>query len=570
MSKENIYNSIQNLYNMDKTTWQEVLAELYNLVYDIDSQFEQIENKFNIHFDDTVKDQLLDMIEDGTLHEIINQNLFSDLNSKINLIKNDVTNKANKSDITALSSQINNIIVGTTANEDNLETRDIRVSLEGTTYNTARESIVNQFEELFRYLDLKKKLGTSNIINTNEYIGKVVSEIFTVDASGYNYYTPYIAINNLASFGSGVGLRCWIDFSESTATYNNINVRYYNASKEEINYFGVRNPVSSQYPITGAKFIRLQTNSTKYEEIKNYIITGFALGMNLMHHEDFKLEENGKIEKEINKAVSENYNKVMRSINRLGDSVYSPSTPPQQSIESYKSAYKKGFRILLCDLRFTSDNVPVLEHDDNINTYAKNSDGSSITNNVLISESTYNTLLQYDFGIYKGAQYAGTKIMKLDEMLKLCKNLGCECYIEVKDMNENQSKIACNLVKLYKMEDQTSWAGTFNQMQYVIQSIPSARVGTMPGIINSTRINELKQLKTGKNKVFFFSWDTTELSNDIVNQFIENDIEFEVGTINTEQGVLDYLNKGAIYNYCTGIESDSIVAGKVILDNEIG
>ena len=43
----NIYNAIQNLYNMDKTTWQEVLAELYNLVAKVENKFDLFELKFD-------------------------------------------------------------------------------------------------------------------------------------------------------------------------------------------------------------------------------------------------------------------------------------------------------------------------------------------------------------------------------------------------------------------------------------------------------------------------------------------------------------------------------------------
>lgn len=42
--KRNIYNNIQNLYNMDFTTWQEVLATMYTYIDDISSRLERIEN----------------------------------------------------------------------------------------------------------------------------------------------------------------------------------------------------------------------------------------------------------------------------------------------------------------------------------------------------------------------------------------------------------------------------------------------------------------------------------------------------------------------------------------------
>ena len=47
-SKENIYSSIQNLYNMDKTTWQEVLAEMYNLIYKCQDTCENLNNTINL------------------------------------------------------------------------------------------------------------------------------------------------------------------------------------------------------------------------------------------------------------------------------------------------------------------------------------------------------------------------------------------------------------------------------------------------------------------------------------------------------------------------------------------
>lgn len=46
--KENIYSSIQNLYNMDKTTWQEVLAEMYNLIYKCQDTCENLNNTINL------------------------------------------------------------------------------------------------------------------------------------------------------------------------------------------------------------------------------------------------------------------------------------------------------------------------------------------------------------------------------------------------------------------------------------------------------------------------------------------------------------------------------------------
>ena len=47
-NSENIYSSIQNLYNMDKNTWQEVLAELYNLIYQCQETCDNLNNTINL------------------------------------------------------------------------------------------------------------------------------------------------------------------------------------------------------------------------------------------------------------------------------------------------------------------------------------------------------------------------------------------------------------------------------------------------------------------------------------------------------------------------------------------
>lgn len=88
--KRNIYNNIQNLYNMDFTTWQEVIAMLYNLVSDIEQKFEAFEQKFELMLGKEVTEAIKKMYEDGTLAEIINKEVFTDLNNKIDEVEADI------------------------------------------------------------------------------------------------------------------------------------------------------------------------------------------------------------------------------------------------------------------------------------------------------------------------------------------------------------------------------------------------------------------------------------------------------------------------------------------------
>ena len=98
--KRNIYNNIQNLYNMDFKSWQEVLAMMYNLVSDIEQKFENFEQRFEFMLGKEVTVVINKMYLDGTLASIINEEIFSDLNVKIDKVKSDImfvlTNEVNR------------------------------------------------------------------------------------------------------------------------------------------------------------------------------------------------------------------------------------------------------------------------------------------------------------------------------------------------------------------------------------------------------------------------------------------------------------------------------------------
>lgn len=113
--KRNIYNNIQNLYNMDFKSWQEVLAMMFNLVSDIEQKFENFEQRFELMTGKEVTEVINKMYLDGTLARIINEEIFSDLNVKIDNAKNDImftlTNEVNRinNEIKSINAQLNKI-----------------------------------------------------------------------------------------------------------------------------------------------------------------------------------------------------------------------------------------------------------------------------------------------------------------------------------------------------------------------------------------------------------------------------------------------------------------------------
>lgn len=116
---------------------------------------------------------------------------------------------------------------------------------------------------------------------------------------------------------------------------------------------------------------------------------------------------------------------------------------PDNTIPSFKAAIKDGGLIYLeTDLRFTSDNVPVLLHNATIDA---TSDGTGA-----IAEMTYEDVLQYDFGSWFNPSFAGTKIGTLEELLKLCRDTNTYLYLEFKVLpTAEQYVIVDNLIKKY-------------------------------------------------------------------------------------------------------------------------
>lgn len=104
---------------------------------------------------------------------------------------------------------------------------------------------------------------------------------------------------------------------------------------------------------------------------------------------------------------------------------------PENTLYAFKKCIEEQSKILEMDVAFTSDNVPVLLHDTTINRTGRNADGSSISETINIASITYEQALQYDFGIYKGQQYAGIKIPKLQDVLIYLRQKNCCAIIDL-------------------------------------------------------------------------------------------------------------------------------------------
>ena len=103
----NVYNAIQNLYNMDKETWQEVLSEMYTLVNNTSLKFDTFEQKFLLHLGNEVTKELKKMYANGSLASLINDVLLQDINEKVDTFKSEINEQLDT--IKSLNINISNI-----------------------------------------------------------------------------------------------------------------------------------------------------------------------------------------------------------------------------------------------------------------------------------------------------------------------------------------------------------------------------------------------------------------------------------------------------------------------------
>lgn len=152
--KINIYNAIQNLYNMDKITWQEVLAELYNLVADVNQDFETFKTKFEINLGKEVTYNIEQMYRNGKLGEIINDKLLNDINKKVDDITEQLETNTNQ-----LDEKINEVAqTGTTI--ETVQNKVSEMAQNGTiTFNTVTPEMTTFIE----------KIGADNLYNNVGY-----------------------------------------------------------------------------------------------------------------------------------------------------------------------------------------------------------------------------------------------------------------------------------------------------------------------------------------------------------------------------------------------------------------
>lgn len=238
---------------------------------------------------------------------------------------------------------------------------------------------------------------------------------------------------------------------------------------------------------------------------------------------------------------------------------------PENTMPAFKLSREKGFVYIEGDVDYTSDDELVIIHDTTINRTARNADGTVIEGDIAIHDITYAQALTYDFGIFKGQQYAGTRIPKFEEFIGFCRAVGAHPYIELKFTSRTRTDLierCCDIVKKYGMAGKTTWIHTeVDTLEVVAQKLPKERLGLVcyKTTLTETGITSLKALKTDANEVFVDCCHQPPL-DDVVNLCMSHDIPLEVWTVSSKNDIL------SLDPYISGVTSNEGIAEQILYE----
>ena len=570
---KNLYNDLTNFYNVNDENFKEFMAEFYKLTNeaikkneiqgDLIKELQRMFKEFNENGIDenTVREKVDYFINSSTI--------IRNIIKKINLNKEDIKN----------------------INEKLEEIKDIKLKLdEKADYEYVNDKIAAaqlqgagvDTSSFITRSDLDKVLIKSiNKFNPSTLTkDKYLTRGVLTDYVGWNT-TDFIRIQG-TTMSCKVFKTSDMDYVQGDANkwieVNNIYYAFYDSSYQYIPSSGSADTGDFLNQVTipdNAKFIRF-SQSNKLLNNTSTLMFAFSDLSGLKTIYDYKkycieLEGGDYInEQALNQSIKNVKSELSRSvtvksINRLGYDVYNPNTPPEQTLEGYTLALNYGFDEILCDLRSTSDSVPVCLHDATINRTARNADGSNIAASTNILDITYNQANSYDYGLYKNKKYKGTKILTLERAIKFAKMNGVTLHIETKcGASEAELKMIENAVmtvKRYNMSKFVDWSAdhwNIAVLQKIISLDKYANVATMPATMTNERFEELLSLKTGFNRVFWFAWDNSTIDDDMLNRFINNEIYLEIGTFNDAKEIKKLFDSNL--RYVTGVSSDKLVA----------
>ena len=294
-----------------------------------------------------------------------------------------------------------------------------------------------------------------------------------------------------------------------------------------------------------------ETADKKYNIVGEFMIPAGVSYIRVMGRTYWNGSINLAIKKDLLSQSTANvsFENMCSNIKGIAHRGYS-ATYPENTLKAYIEAKRKGFYYVECDVRFTSDGVPVLLHDASID---RTSNG---TGN--IAALTFNEVNAFDFGSWFSPEFEGTSITTFKDFIGLCKKIGLHPYIELKAGTEEQIENLVTIIKSYDMLNNVTFIGGSPYITYLTNIISSGRIGITVSSITDSNTNEGINLK---NKGFDVFMNSNSYTDAEIEMCKSKGLSMEVWTINSESTIV------GLNGYISGVTSDYLHAGIVSYEN---
>ena len=170
------------------------------------------------------------------------------------------------------------------------------------------------------------------------------------------------------------------------------------------------------------------------------------------------------------------------------------SENPENTIPAFMAAINQGFDIIELDIGVTCDMQFVALHDSSLKRTARNPDGSTLEQDILIENITYSKALEFDYGIWFGKKFKNTKIPLFEDILKLAQKHGTELKIDNKYQyyTDEQKDKFFNLLKPYTNIAQLTCSKT-DELKRALKALPDMHFH-YDGVVNDEIMAELSSL----------------------------------------------------------------------------
>lgn len=239
------------------------------------------------------------------------------------------------------------------------------------------------------------------------------------------------------------------------------------------------------------------------------------------------------------------------------------SIAPEESLEAYSLAVRSGYNDIECDIYFTEDGIPVLHHDATINSIARNSDGTELTQPVKIGERLLVELNAYDYGIYKSEIFKGLNICTFEDIIKFARRTGARVHAELKKhYTDEQYQVLLDIVSKYRMANKVGWqAFDHSRLDYIASHDENAQLELLAGNITDDLIADGKKRLNGKRKVVLSVGQG--VTQRLVDQAHSEGFDVYVWTVDDIDGAKKLVNMGV-----DGIMTNGYIDLPNLLSNE--